>query len=84
MPVLDVVERLIVPAMRHIGAGWPTGAVSIAQEHRASAACARLLADLSRPVPGRPRGTVVVTTPAGGDLDAVLVGPDAMVEGYQP
>jgi hypothetical protein len=21
---------------------------------------------------------------AGGDLDAVLVGPDAMVEGYQP
>jgi len=64
-PVLDVVERLIVPAMRHIGAGWPTGAVSIAQEHRASAACARLLADLSRPVPGRPRGTAVVTTPAG-------------------
>ena len=65
VPVLDVVERLIVPAMRQVGAGWPTGGVSIAQEHRASAACQRLLTDLNRAVPGRPRGTAVVTTPPG-------------------
>ena len=36
--VIDLCQRVIGPAMRHIGDDWAAGQVSIAQEHRASAA----------------------------------------------
>lgn len=63
IPLLDLVERVITPALAQVGDGWAAGEVAVAAEHRASAICERVLADLSRPVPGRPRGTVVVATP---------------------
>jgi excisionase family DNA binding protein len=61
----DLCEHVIGPALRRIGDDWATGAVTIAQEHRASAICERLLAISARQPPGRPRGTAVVATPAG-------------------
>lgn len=63
--VIDLCQRVIGPAMRHIGDDWAAGQVSIAQEHRASAICERLVALYSRQPGGRPRGTVIVTTPPG-------------------
>jgi MerR family transcriptional regulator, light-induced transcriptional regulator len=63
--LVDLCEHVIGPALRRIGDDWATGAVSIAQEHRASAICERLLATSARQPAGRPRGTAVVTTPAG-------------------
>ncbi len=63
--VVDLCQRVIGPAMRRIGDDWATGQVSIAQEHRASAICERLVALYSRQPGGRPRGTVIVTTPPG-------------------
>ena len=63
--VIDLCQRVIAPAMRHIGDDWAAGRVSIAQEHRASAICERLVALYSRQPGGRPRGTVIVTTPPG-------------------
>ena len=62
--IVDVLERVMVPALRRLGEGWTGGAVSIAEEHRGTAICERLLGSTSR-VAGRPRGVVVVTTPAG-------------------
>jgi MerR family transcriptional regulator, light-induced transcriptional regulator len=63
--VVDLCQHVIAPALRRIGADWEAGQVSIAQEHRASAICERLLATHARQPSGRPRGTAVVATPAG-------------------
>jgi MerR family transcriptional regulator, light-induced transcriptional regulator len=63
--VVDLCEHVVGPALRQIGDDWATGAVTIAQEHRASAICERLLATTTRQPAGRPRGIAVVTTPAG-------------------
>jgi len=64
-PLVDVLAKLLVPALRRIGEEWSSGDLSIAEEHRASEIVERLLAGLDRRRPGRPRGTVVVTAPAG-------------------
>jgi excisionase family DNA binding protein len=63
--VIDLCQRVIAPALRRVGDDWATGQLSIAEEHRASAICERLIALYSRQPGGRPRGTVVVTTPPG-------------------
>ncbi|HVB45549.1 MAG TPA: B12-binding domain-containing protein [Streptosporangiaceae bacterium] len=59
----DLCDRVIAPALRRIGYDWATGRVSIAQEHRATAICERLIAAYSSQPAGRPRGTAVVATP---------------------
>jgi MerR family transcriptional regulator, light-induced transcriptional regulator len=63
--VVDLCEQVIAPALRRVGDKWAAGRVSIAQEHRASAICERLLASQTRQPAGRPRGTAVVATPPG-------------------
>lgn len=63
--LIDLCEHVIAPALRRIGDDWEAGRVSIAQEHRASAICERLIASHARQPAGRPRGTVVVATPPG-------------------
>jgi MerR family transcriptional regulator, light-induced transcriptional regulator len=63
--LLDLCDRVLAPALRRIGDNWAAGRVSIAEEHRASAICERLLATRAQQPPGRPHGTVVVTTPPG-------------------
>jgi excisionase family DNA binding protein len=63
--LLDLCERVIAPALRQVGDNWAAGQLSIAQEHRASAICERLLATHTQQLPGRPRGTAVVATPPG-------------------
>jgi excisionase family DNA binding protein len=61
----DLCERVFAPALRRIGDDWAAGQVSIAEEHRASAICERLLAGLAQQPAGRPRGVAVVATPPG-------------------
>lgn len=63
--LLDLCEHIITPALRRIGDDWAAGRVSIAQEHRASAICERLIAAHVRQPAGRPHGTAVVATPPG-------------------
>jgi excisionase family DNA binding protein len=65
VPLIDLCDRVIAPALRQVGDEWAAGRVSIAQEHRASAICERLLAARIRQPAGRPRGTAVVATPPG-------------------
>lgn len=65
VPVLEVCDRVLAPALRRIGDEWAAGAVSVAEEHRAAAICERILAPLSIPGRGRPRGVCVVTTAPG-------------------
>jgi MerR family transcriptional regulator, light-induced transcriptional regulator len=63
--LIDLCEHVIAPALRRIGDGWAAGRISIAQEHRASAICERLIATHDRQPAGRPHGTAVVATPPG-------------------
>src|SRR5215472_16368483 len=63
--LVDLCERVIAPALRRIGDDWASGQVSIAQEHRASAICERLIAAHAGQPGGRPRGRAVVATPPG-------------------
>jgi len=63
--LIDLCEQVIAPALRRLGDGWAAGRVSIAQEHRASAICERLIATYARQPAGRPHGTAVVATPPG-------------------
>ena len=74
VPVVDICTLLLAPALAQIGEAWATGRMSVAEEHRASAICERLLAPLAQPRPGRPRGVCVVTTPPGEqhDLPALM------------
>jgi excisionase family DNA binding protein len=65
VPLTDLCERVIGPALYRIGAGWATGELAIGTEHRATAICERLIAARSRQPRGRPRGTAVTATPPG-------------------
>jgi MerR family transcriptional regulator, light-induced transcriptional regulator len=61
---LDLCEELFGPALRQLGLAWEEGRLSVAEEHRASAICERLLARLAVHPRGRPRGVCVVGTPS--------------------
>ena len=63
--VTDLCDKVLGPALRRIGDDWAAGKVSIAQEHRATAICERLLATHAPRPAGRPRGTAIVSTPPG-------------------
>lgn len=63
--VLDLCERVVAPTLRRIGDEWAAGSVSVPEEHRASAICERILAPMSLPRRGRPRGVCVVAAPPG-------------------
>jgi excisionase family DNA binding protein len=65
--VVEICDRILAPALVKIGAGWTEGTVSIAQEHRASAICERLVARITPSPPGRPRGVCVAASPPGED-----------------
>src|SRR5690348_14458255 len=65
VPLTDLCERIIAPALQRVGDDWASGAVSIGAEHRASAICERLIAARTHQPQGRPRGIAVVTTPPG-------------------
>ena len=65
VPITDLCERVIAPALNQIGADWAAGNLNIATEHRASAICERLIAARARQPQGRPRGIAVTTTPPG-------------------
>ena len=64
-PVLEVIGRVVAPALARIGDDWSTGDLSVAEEHRASEIVERLLAVLDQRRPGRPRGRAVVAAPEG-------------------
>ena len=63
VPVLDLCERIIAPALRRVGEQWAAGELTIAAEHRASAICERLIGARAHQPPGRPRGIAVTATP---------------------
>src|SRR5579859_6801235 len=65
VPLIHLCAHVIGPALGRIGDDWAAGRVSIAEEHRASAICERLIAGYARQPGGRPRGVAVATTPPG-------------------
>ncbi len=58
---------VLTPALRSIGERWAGGEVSVAEEHRATAAAHRIIGQLGPRFAhrGRTRGTVVIGAPAG-------------------
>jgi excisionase family DNA binding protein len=65
VPLTDLCERVVAPAMTRIGGQWAAGQLSIATEHRASAICERLIAARVHQPEGRPRGIAITATPPG-------------------
>jgi len=65
VPLTDLCERVIGPALYQIGADWAAGGLTIGTEHRATAICERLIAVRARQPQGRPRGVAVTATPPG-------------------
>jgi methanogenic corrinoid protein MtbC1 len=65
VPVVDLCERVIAPALWRIGEDWTAGRLTIAAEHRASMICERLLVLAAKQPQGRPRGVAIVATPPG-------------------
>ena len=63
VPLIDLCERVITPALRRVGDQWAAGELTIATEHRASSICERLIAPCLQQPPGRPRGIAVTATP---------------------
>lgn len=78
-------DSIAGPLMRRIGDDWHAGAISIAQEHLATAVVHDLLLDIMRgvgPKPGAPR--VVVATPSGERhvIGAAMFGAIAASDGW--
>src|SRR4029077_10505863 len=65
VPLTDLCERIIAPALRRVRDGWASGVVSIRAEQPASGLCARIIPPRTHQPQGRPRGIAVVTTPPG-------------------
>jgi len=65
VPLTELCERVISPALYRIGEDWAAGTETIAAEHRASAICERLIAARTHQPQGRPRGIAVASTPPG-------------------
>jgi MerR family transcriptional regulator, light-induced transcriptional regulator len=63
VPLIDLCERVIAPALRRVGEDWAAGELTIGTEHRATAICERLIAARAHQPPGRPRGIAVAATP---------------------
>jgi excisionase family DNA binding protein len=65
IPLTELCDLVIAPALRRVGTAWAAGELAIAAEHRASAICERLIAAWLQQPQGRPRGVAVTTTPPG-------------------
>jgi len=63
VPLTDLCDRLLAPALHRIGSAWAAGELSVAAEHRATAICERLIASRTQLPQGRPRGIAVTATP---------------------
>lgn len=78
---------LLVPALRGLGDGWAAGAVTVAEEHRASAVALRIVGRLGPMFArrGRKRGAVIVGAPAGDQhsLPSAIVADLLRGEGYE-
>ncbi len=70
VPLIELCEQLMAPAIRLVGDAWHRGEVSVAVEHRATAIVERVLARVSTNPRGRPRGTAVVVA-APGDMHSL-------------
>jgi MerR family transcriptional regulator, light-induced transcriptional regulator len=44
VPLAELCDRVIAPALYRVGQDWAAGELTIAAEHRASAICERLIA----------------------------------------
>jgi excisionase family DNA binding protein len=60
LPLVEICDRVMAPALVKIGQVWADGEISVAEEHRASGICERALGRWSPAPPGRPRGVAVV------------------------
>lgn len=65
--LVDVCDHIMVPALIRIGQEWMDHELSVGEEHRASAICARMLGRLGVSPPGRPRGVAMVCCAPGDD-----------------
>jgi excisionase family DNA binding protein len=65
VPLAELCDRVIAPALRRVGELWAGGELSIAGEHRATSICERLVAAHVGHPAGRPRGVAVTATPPG-------------------
>jgi excisionase family DNA binding protein len=64
---VEVLELMLIPAMKSIGTRWANGKLSVAQEHQASAIAQRVVGRLGPKFAqrGRKRGLIVVGSPPG-------------------
>jgi excisionase family DNA binding protein len=60
LSLAEVCDRVMSAALTRVGEAWADGAISVAEEHRASSICERVLGRWSPAPPGRPRGTACV------------------------
>jgi MerR family transcriptional regulator, light-induced transcriptional regulator len=74
MDASGVLTDLMVPALHSIGDRWANGEISVADEHRATSACQRVIGRLGFQFApsGKSRGTVALAAPAG-DLHALPI-----------
>lgn len=65
VPLVELCDDLLAPALRRVGTAWADGILTVAHEHRSAAICERLLARVAEHPRGRPRGVAVTATPPG-------------------
>ncbi len=63
--IVELIQSVVAPGLRHIGQAWHDGELTIWVEHRASAIVERSLGELAPNPRGRRRGTAMVAAIAG-------------------
>ena len=63
--IIELIQSVFAPPLRHIGQAWHDGDLPIWIEHRASAIVERILGELAPNPRGRRRGTAMVAALAG-------------------
>lgn len=63
--IVELIQSVFVPPLRHIGQAWHDGELPIWIEHRASAIVERTLGELAPNPRGRRRGTAMIAAVAG-------------------
>lgn len=67
LSVVELIDRVIGPALRHVGEAWHDGTLTIAEEHRASAIVQRILGEVTPNPRGRRRGTALAVASPGDE-----------------
>lgn len=86
-PLIDIVSKIIFPALKHVGSEWFSGNIEIHDEHRISFHIREQLIALNQLIPEPKNGKKVILACTSGDWHEIPLQISALIlksHGYEP